>query len=131
MIALIVIVMARMIALIVIVMAVLGVVSISRGCRWDYRWFKKQRNPGKCWKICDEIRIWKDADIQKKLKTKKKREMFLEKIMSIEEDIKLYQKDKKEFLSELNKDGQNKDNQNSMKDFMDDNLNILKSIESN
>ena len=55
--------------------------------------------------------------------------MFLEKIMSIEEDIKLYQKDKKEFLSELNKDGQNKDNQNSMKDFMDDNLNILKSIE--
>ena len=55
--------------------------------------------------------------------------MFLEKIMSIEEDIKLYQKDKKECLSELNKDGQNKDNQNSMKDFMDDNLNILKSIE--
>ena len=32
--------------------------------------------------------------------------MFLEKIMSIEEDIKLYQKDKKECLSELNKDGQ-------------------------
>lgn len=80
-------------------------------------------------KICDEIKNLKDADIQKKLKTKKKREMFLEKIMSIEEDIKLYQKDKKEFLSELNKDGQNKDNQNSMKDFMDDNLNILKSIE--
>lgn len=80
-------------------------------------------------KICDEIKNLKDADIQKKLKTKKKREMFLEKIMSIEEDIKLYQKDKKECLSELNKDGQNKDNQNSMKDFMDDNLNILKSIE--
>ena len=60
-------------------------------------------------KICDEIKNLKDADIQKKLKTKKKREMFLEKIMSIEEDIK--------------------DNQNSMKDFMDDNLNILKSIE--
>ena len=55
--------------------------------------------------------------------------MFLKKIMSIEEDIKLYQKDKKECLSELNKDGQNKDNPNSMKDFMDDNLNILKSIE--
>ena len=46
-------------------------------------------------KICDEIKNLKDADIQKKLKTKKKREMFLEKIMSIEEDIKLYQKDKK------------------------------------
>lgn len=81
-------------------------------------------------KICDEIKALKDADIQKELKTKKKREAFFRKIKSIEEDIELYQKEKKEWLSKLNKDDKNKDNQSSMKDFMDDNFNTLKSIEN-